>query len=122
MQLVHRNERMGISTVVYIMKYMVDIDGTICYNSNSEYVLIEPDVQRIQHFNRLYNEGNEIHYWTARGGTTGKDWSELTKDQFAEWGVLYTTLSFRKPHYDIWIDDKAREAKEYFKEEGNRRP
>ncbi len=122
MQLVLSNERMGISTVVYIMKYMVDIDGTICYNSNSEYVLSEPDVQRIQHFNRLYNEGNEIHYWTARGGTTGKDWSELTKDQFAEWGVLYTTLSFRKPHYDIWIDDKAREAKEYFKEEGNRRP
>ena len=35
--------------------------------------------------------------------------------------MLYTTLSFRKTHYDVWIDDKAREANEYFKEEGNRR-
>ena len=32
--------------------------------------------------------------------------------------MLYTTLSFRKTHYDVWIDDKAREANEYFKEEG----
>ena len=109
----------------------VDIDGTICEEipfrgkTAEHYLAQKPFTDRIQHINNLYNQGHEIHYWTARGGTTGKDWSELTKDQFAKWGVLYTTLSFRKPHYDIWIDDKAREANEYFrkiKEEGNRRP
>ena len=96
---------------------MVDIDQTICYNSNSEYEFSEPDVQRIQHFNKLYNEGNEIHYWTARGVVTGIDHKKLTLDQLKKWGCLYTYLSVGdKPHYDVWIDDKARNSEEFFLE------
>jgi hypothetical protein len=99
------------------MKYMVDIDGTICSTTvNSNYSYAEPFVTRIKHFNDLYDQGHEIHYWTARGGTTGKDWSDLTKKQFSDWKVKYTSLSFRKPSYDIWIDDKAKNVEDYFKE------
>ena len=94
---------------------MVDIDQTICYNSNSEYEFSEPDVQRIQHFNKLYNEGNEIHYWTARGANSHLDWRQFTERQLEEWEVKYTTVRFHKPHYDIWIDDKAQNADEYFR-------
>jgi hypothetical protein len=97
------------------MKYMIDIDGTICtLTVNSNYVYAEPFVNRIAHFNDLYDQGHEIHYWTARGGTTGKDWSELTKKQLAEWNVKYTSVSFKKPSYDIWIDDKAHNVDNYF--------
>jgi hypothetical protein len=96
------------------MKYMVDIDGTICSNTNGDYEKAEPHVTRIQHFNELYNLGFEVHYWTARGGTTGKDWSELTTQQLKQWGVKYTSLSFKKPSYDLWIDDKAINVETYF--------
>jgi hypothetical protein len=102
------------------MKYMIDVDGTICSTTvNGNYAYAEPFVNRIKHFNKLYLEGNEIHYWTARGGTTGKDWSTLTKKQMAEWGVKYTSLSFNKPSYDIWIDDKAQNVEAYFNDLNN---
>ena len=104
------------------MKYMVDIDGTICSTTvNGNYEYAEPFLNRIDHFNTLYDEGNEIHYWTARGGTTGKDWSELTKKQIAKWGVKYTSLSFNKPSYDIWIDDKAHNVEAYFNDISDRK-
>lgn len=94
---------------------MVDIDGTICYSSNSNYENSEPIEERINHFNQLFDEGNEIHYWTARGATSGIDWTEFTTRQLEHWGVKYTSLKLGKPHYDVWIDDKAQNDKAYFK-------
>lgn len=96
-------------------KYIVDIDGTICNTSNGNYENSQPFANRIEHFNKLFDEGNEIHYWTARGSVSGKDWSELTEQQLKKWGVKYTTLQLKKPHYDIWIDDKAMNVDHYFK-------
>ena len=102
-------------------KYMVDIDGTICSLAlfpkedgtldNDESKAI-PYENRIAYFNNLYDQGNEIHYWTARGNSaeTFEEAAEkynLTLKQFEEWGVKYTSLEIKKPHYDIWIDDKA---------------
>ena len=62
----------------------------------------------------MYNDGHEIHYWTARGGNSGKDWTELTHQQLKEWGVLYTSITMKKPVYDVWIDDRAINAKDFF--------
>ena len=45
----------------------VDIDETICSFSNGEYSLAEPIKNRIDKINKLYEEGNTIIYWTARG-------------------------------------------------------
>ena len=36
------------------------------------------------------------HYWTARGGNPGINWAVHTKEQFAKWGVKYTTLAMKK--------------------------
>ena len=94
---------------------MVDIDGTICYTNGNNYESSEPRYDRIERLNRLYDEGNEIHYWTARGAKSGKDWTEFTKRQLGEWGVKSTSIRLGKPHYDKWIDDKAIDAEEYFK-------
>jgi hypothetical protein len=97
------------------MKYIVDIDGTICTVTNGDYTNAEPYLSRIKHFNMLYDAGNEIHYWTSRGAVSGKNWDELTIKQLSDWGVKYTTAKTGKPSYDIWIDDKAFNIGTYFK-------
>lgn len=96
------------------MKYIVDIDGTICNNTNGDYENAQPYSNRIKRINQLYEDGNEVHYWTARGMNSGKDYKELTRKQFKEWGVKHNSLSFNKPVYDLWIDDKCIYEKMFF--------
>ena len=99
-----------------IMKYMVDIDNTICYNANSDYEQSQPDMERIAKLNKLFDEGHEIHYWTARGGNSGIDWTELTNKQLNDWGVKHTSINMKKPVYDVWVDDRAVNIKDFFNE------
>ena len=101
--------------------YIVDIDGTICTQviskiNSIDYKYAKPIEERINKINHLYDKGNEIHYWTARGSKTGINHLELTKKQLKEWGCKYTSLRVGdKPHYDVWIDDKAVWSEEYFR-------
>ena len=88
------------------MKYVIDIDGTIC-SQEADYEKAEPIKKRIEYFNSLYNFGNEIIYFTARGTDTEISWESVTKKQLKDWGVLYHKLLFGKPSADIYIDDKA---------------
>ena len=97
------------------MKYIVDIDNTICGTEGSDYLNSKPLLERIEKINSLYDLGHEIHYWTARGSNSDKDWLELTLQQLNTWGVKYTTAKTGKPAYDVWIDDKAINAEQYFK-------
>ena len=96
--------------------FIVDIDGTICTDSKGNYEIAEPIHGRIDYFNQLFERGNTVIYWTARGGNSGKDWSELTKKQLKEWGVKHTELRMNKPSYDFWIDDKAYNANTFLDE------
>lgn len=92
------------------MIYIIDIDGTICETTNSDYNNSRPIKERISRVNDLYTDGNTIIYWTARGMTSGRDKKELrelTEKQLIEWGCLYNELRMQKPHYDVWVDDKA---------------
>lgn len=102
------------------MKYMVDIDGTICHSPSSDYNESKPILERIADINALLDGGHEIHYWTARGGNSGKDWSDFTIGQLASWGCKYTSVNFKKPVYDLWIDDKAINSEAYFESSSNR--
>ena len=103
-------------------KYIVDIDGTICTevflkDGKKDYTKALPIEKRIDYINELFSQGHEIHYRTARGVVTGIDHKKLTLDQLKKWGCLYTSLSVGdKPHYDVWIDDKARNSEEFFLE------
>ena len=91
----------------------VDIDGTICHTENSDYENSTPRQEQIDKINKLYDEGNEIIYWTARGGTTGINWSKLSKKQLDEWGCKYTRFEFlKKPSWDLFIDDKTKRIEE----------
>lgn len=96
----------------------VDIDKTICRSpSNGDYSKAIPIVSNIQKINELYEHGNEIVYWTARGTGTGIDWREITEKQFKKWGVKYHELKFGKPIYDLFIDDKNINSETFFKGE-----
>lgn len=89
-----------------LKRYIVDIDETIC-ESLGDYPNARPLYDRIQKINDLYDAGNTIIYWTARGANSGKDWGDLTKSQLDEWGCKRHALWMNKPAYDIWVDDKA---------------
>ena len=95
---------------------MVDIDNTICTTVDGDYENSKPMMDRIEYFNWLQEaELCEVHYWTARGANSGKDWSELTKRQLDEWGAKRSSLRCDKPAYDLWIDDKAVNSEDFFK-------
>jgi phosphoglycolate phosphatase-like HAD superfamily hydrolase len=93
------------------MKIFVDIDGTIC-DSSDGYARAVPIQENIDKINKLFDEGHDITYWTARGGNTGLDWSELTKEQLQIWGCKHHELLFNKPSYDIFICDKTKRIEE----------
>jgi len=91
----------------------VDIDGTICNNKNSDYPNSIPIKENIEKINKLFNEGNTIIYWTARGRTSGIDWTELTNKQLREWGCLFNEIICnQKPNYDLLICDKTKRIEE----------
>lgn len=97
------------------MIYCFDLDGTLCDNTFGQYQNAKPYLERINKLNKLYDNGNHIIIDTARGATTGINWYELTKKQLEEWGVKYHDLYVgRKLHYDVIIDDKAINDKNFF--------
>ena len=98
------------------MVIYVDIDETICeYKDSREYPLASPILHRIKFINSLYDSGNTIVYWTARGATTKIDWTNLTQMQLNEWGAKYHELKMNnKPNYDLLICDKAINSDSFF--------
>tara|TARA_Y100000310_G_C20084555_1_gene535433 strand:- start:24 stop:335 length:312 start_codon:yes stop_codon:yes gene_type:complete len=94
----------------------VDIDETICKTPESrDYSLAVPLKERIDKINLLYDEGNTIVYWTARGTGSGIDWRDITEIQFRRWGVKYHELKLGKPMYDLFVDDKNINSEKFFK-------
>jgi hypothetical protein len=96
------------------MIYCFDIDGTICSITDGSYEEAEPFTDRIKLVNKLYDSGSTIIYFTARGSTTGIDWRSLTASQLKSWGAKYHELHLGKPHYDVYIGDKALSDRAFF--------
>ncbi len=91
----------------------VDIDGTICHTEGSDYICSRPIKENIEKINKLYEEGHNITYWTARGAVSGKDYMMLTYDQLKSWGCKYHKLVLKsKPAYDLLICDKTKRIEE----------
>ncbi len=92
----------------------IDIDDTICHSPNKpDYNYCIPIYTNIDKANKLYDDGHNIIYWTARGTQTGIDWKLITEKQLKNWGVKYTELKFGKPYYDLFIDDKNINTKDW---------
>jgi len=92
----------------------IDIDETICISpENRNYANAVPILTNVEKANKLYDIGHTIIYWTARGTGSGIDWRETTEKQFEEWGVKYHDLKFGKPVYDLFIDDKNMNVRDW---------
>ena len=88
-------------------KYYIDLDGTLCNTTASNYPESTPIQERIDFVNQLKSEGNCITIWTARGATSGIDWEELTRQQLSDWNIRHDVLLMKKPNYDVYLDDKS---------------
>ena len=107
------------------MTFVFDIDGTICTKTDGDYEEAKPIQERIDVVNKLYDEGNIIYLYTARGMGRSKNsqvfaeriLKNLTMQQLFDWGVKYHGLFMGKPSGDIYIDDKGVKDEEFFKNE-----
>jgi len=97
------------------MNIYIDLDNTLCFTENSDYINSIPIQERIDNVNKLKDEGNHITIWTARGGKSGINYEELTIQQLESWNVKYDKLLINKPSYDLYIDDKSHNVDEYWK-------
>tara|TARA_B100000686_G_C16790560_1_gene978399 strand:+ start:2102 stop:2404 length:303 start_codon:yes stop_codon:yes gene_type:complete len=100
------------------MKYVIDIDGTIC-KEVGKVIGRPPYKDRIEKINKLYDEGHTIVYLTARGLKSGRGelhYRPITEQQLEEWGCKYHELAFKTHDADLFIDDKAINDKDFFKE------
>ncbi len=97
--------------------FCIDIDGTICADMDGDYANAAPTLpehqMRIGMIKRLHDAGHRVIIWTARGSESGIDWTQLTEQQLADWGVVYDELRFGKPAADFYIDDKAVHVTEF---------
>ena len=96
------------------MRYCFDIDGTIC-TTDCHYKDAKPYKEVIKKINSLYNSGEYIILYTSRGSGSGIDWKEFTQKQVDGWGVKYHELLLGKPQYDIFVDDRAINNKDWYK-------
>lgn len=104
------------------MTYVFDIDGTICNNTYGKYETAEPNNERIEFINKLYDEGNKIIFFTARGmktlngdiGEVYKKYYDFTEMQLKKWKVKYHQLRLGKPSGDLYIDDKGANDEDFF--------
>ena len=98
------------------MRIFVDIDETICLYDGVDrlgYRNAIPNYKNISKINKLYEEGNEITYYTARGAVSKIDYFGLTKNQLNKWGCKHHHLSVgEKPDYDLLICDKTKRIEE----------
>ena len=88
--------------------------GRLCSKGHEDYNKAEPFLDRIKIVNNLYDEGNKIILFTARGSATGIDWKDLTEKQVKDWGLKHHELRFGKPHADVFIDDRAQDLFNWF--------
>ncbi len=108
-----------------------DLDDVICSRSNryenlgpNKYDYCEPNQSIIDLVNFLYEQGNKIVIYTARGmsqykGNVSLIYSELyskTIQQLNDWGLKYDQLVMGKIHYDLLVDDKALNSSNITKE------
>ena len=92
------------------MIYAVDIDGTLCVETNRwwEYDVAAPIQEAIHKVNALFGQGHKIIIHTAR---PEKD-REVTEEWLDKHKVRYHRLVMDKYRADIYIDNAAKRMNE----------
>lgn len=93
----------------------IDIDGTICSQTKSDYKNAKPFKSVIKKINQLYNKGNIIVFYTARYMNRKNNNVEevyrygyqFTYNQLMSWGLKFHELKMGKPQFDILVDNRV---------------
>ncbi len=102
-------------------RFVFDIDGVIAKKREDlDYAMAEPNDKMIRIINKLYEYGNEIILFTARGYVSGIDWHYRTEEQMKKWHVKYHELHMGKPNADYYVDDKMLGIKFLYDEFGDK--
>lgn len=100
--------------------FVFDIDGVIAtLREGLDYDQAGPNDKMIRIVNKLYDLGNRIVLFTARGYVTKIDWREVTEKQMNAWGVKYHELHMGKPNADYYVDDKFLDMEFLYREFGD---
>jgi hypothetical protein len=90
------------------MRYVIDLDGTLCTAEYPDYTKAEPYTERIKFVNDLVDDGHYAIIDTARGNGSGEDWLARTAKQLDEWGLRFSELRVgHKPWADVYVDDRG---------------
>lgn len=99
-----------------------DLDDTLCERPKDlehmgvgKYHYCTPIINMVDICNKLYDDGNTIYIYTARGMGQFKGNAdaarialyEVTLKQLTRWGIKNHGLVMGKIHYDMLIDDKC---------------
>ena len=93
--------------------YCFDLDLTLCNTESMDYAEATAIPNRIAFVNTLFDQGNYIKIFTARGSETGVDWRSVTESQLRSWGLSYHELILGKPAADFYVDDKAINSEDF---------
>ncbi|MDG1950356.1 MAG: hypothetical protein P8J32_06120 [bacterium] len=99
------------------MDIYVDVDETLMRTEGMDYESAQPIPENIDKINKIFDAGHTITVWTARGAKSGIDWRDLTEKQLDEAELKYHYLRLDKPPFDVFIDDKALNARSWEKGE-----
>jgi capsule biosynthesis phosphatase len=97
---------------MYNKRFVFDIDNTISFTTNRDWINAKPNLPIIEKINKLYNDGWEIFLHTARGSISAPDTADEKYRSIIEiWmkthNVQYHKLIFGKPLGAYYVDDKA---------------
>lgn len=99
------------------MKIAIDLDNTLLRTMGKDYRDSQPIDKAIEMVRDLYSKGHFITIFTARGQSSRKDWTLLTKTQLDKFRIPYNELIVGdKPSYDLIIDDKALNAEDWIED------
>lgn len=100
--------------------FVVDIDDTISFTHDRDFVNSEPNQPVIDKINELYAKGWRIILFTARGAKSCKTLEQreekyraVTEEWLRKHNVNYTKLVFGKMNADYYVDDKAMSIDEF---------
>ena len=110
----HIAERNEYGTIV------MDMDDTISFTHNRDFVNSTPNQEVIDKINEFHNQGWKIIIFTARGAKSCSTLEErivkydkVTRDWLDTHGVLYDDVVFGKMNADYYVDDKNISIKEF---------
>lgn len=99
-------------------RIFVDIDGTLTIETegygDDVYAERTPHYAMISAVNKLYDEGHYITLYTSRYAED----IHVTIEWCKKHGVQFHELNLNKPKYDLFIDDKVQNVRDFLESQG----